>query len=114
MRRSKAAGFLCLEQARVRWFLSIDCNDVPAEVKLKGHRTYRSLQIENEEIEFSDGFTNLHTRSYEEIIAGRGFTVLESKPSIEIVHNIRSVTPVGLTGDYHPYLKVLSNINKTV
>lgn len=101
---NRAAGFLQLEHARVRWFLSIDYKDVPAEIKLKGQRTFRSLRIDNEEIEFSDGFTGLHTLSYEEILAGRGFTVNESKPSIEIVHQIRSLTPIGLTGDYHPYL----------
>ncbi|MCX6224893.1 MAG: Gfo/Idh/MocA family oxidoreductase [Bacteroidia bacterium] len=105
---NRAAGFLHLEHARVRWFLSIDFNDIPAEIKLKGQRTLRSLQIENEEIEFSDGFTGLHTLSYEEILAGRGFSVNDSKPGIEIVHQIRSLTPIGLSGDYHPYLKEIS------
>lgn len=105
---NRAAGFLQLKNARVRWFLSIDFNDIPADIKAKGQRTYRSLRIENEEIHFSEGFTGLHTLSYEEILAGRGFTVNDSKPSIEIVHQIRNLTPVGLKGDYHPYLKEIS------
>lgn len=105
---NRAAGFLRLEKARVRWFLSIDFNDIPADIKLTGKRTYRSLTIENGEIEFSEGFTDLHTRSYEEILAGRGFRVSESKQSINIVNEIRSLSPVGLQGDYHPYLKTLT------
>jgi UDP-N-acetyl-2-amino-2-deoxyglucuronate dehydrogenase len=102
---NKAAGYLHLEKARVRWFLSVDYNDVPEDIRLKDQRTYRSIRIGDEEIEFSGGFTGLHTHSYEEILAGRGFTVCESKPSIEIVHKIRTAKPIGLKGDYHPYLK---------
>jgi UDP-N-acetyl-2-amino-2-deoxyglucuronate dehydrogenase len=102
---NRASGFLQLERARVRWFLSIDYEDVPAVLKHTGQRTFRSLRIENQEIEFSDGFTNLHTLSYQEILAGRGFVVHESKAGIETVHQIRSTAPIGLTGDYHPYLK---------
>ena len=106
-KHNKAAGFLELKKARVRWLLSVDNNDVPEKIRANGKRTYRSIELEGEEIEFSDGFTDLHTRSYEEILAGRGFTVCESKPSIEIVHDIRTATPIGLKGDYHPYLKSL-------
>ena len=101
----KASGFLQLEKARVRWFLSIDYNDIPENIKLQGKRTYRSLTIDGEEIEFSDGFTDLHTRSYEEILKGKGFKLYDAKKSIEIVHNIRNAAPVGLTGEYHPLCK---------
>jgi len=99
----RASGFLELEKARVRWFLSINSDDLPTEIKNKGQRTYRSILIEDEELEFSDGFTNLHTQSYEQIISGNGFGIEETRPSIEIVHDIRSQTPIGLKGDYHPF-----------
>lgn len=88
-----AEGFLELERARVNWFLSIDINDVPEEARTKGARTYRSLKIENEEIEFSDGFTDLHTRSYKEILEGNGYGISDARPSIELVHQIRSQRP---------------------
>lgn len=84
-----AAGFLHLEKARINWFLSIDYHQIPEEVRLAGKRTYRTLSMEGEEIEFSDGFTELHTDSYREILAGRGFPVSVSKKAIEIVHGIR-------------------------
>jgi UDP-N-acetyl-2-amino-2-deoxyglucuronate dehydrogenase len=101
----KAAGFLQLKNARVRWFLSLDYNDIPADVRQKGQRTYRSINIAGSELEFSEGFTDLHTRSYEEILAGRGFRLAEARPSIETVYTIRNATPIGLKGDYHPFLK---------
>ncbi len=100
----KTAGFLELENARIHWFLSIDSNDLPEEIKAKGQRTYRSISIENEKIEFSDGFTDLHTRSYEEILKGNGFGVDEVRQYIQTVYEIRNATPVGAKGDYHPYL----------
>jgi UDP-N-acetyl-2-amino-2-deoxyglucuronate dehydrogenase len=99
----KAAGFLMLEKARVRWYLSIDYNDIPQPVKEKGQRTFRSIEVEGDEIEFSEGFTELHTRTYEEILAGNGFGLLEAKSAIETVFEIRNATPVGLKGDYHPF-----------
>ncbi len=100
----KAGGFLEYERARVRWFLSIDANDVPATSRLKGQRTYRSITMDGREIEFSEGFTNLHTRSYEQIFAGDGFGPDESRAAITAVSHIRGVKPSGLTGDYHPAL----------
>lgn len=99
----RTAGFLQLERARVRWFLSIDENTLPTYVKEKGQRTFRSLTMENNEIEFSDGFGDLHTKSYEAVLAGNGFSLMEALPSIELVHNIRSQVPVGLKGDFHPF-----------
>lgn len=83
------AGYLELERARVKWDLSINYENVPDELKERGKRTYRSLLMEGEEIEFSDGFTDLHTRSYEQILAGQGFGLEEARPSIELVHKIR-------------------------
>ena len=84
-----AAGRLLLDRADVNWFLSIDANCLPPEQKEKGKRTFRSLTIDGEQFEFSDGFTELHTRSYEEILAGNGFSLAEAKRSIELVHQIR-------------------------
>jgi UDP-N-acetyl-2-amino-2-deoxyglucuronate dehydrogenase len=105
LRPEKAAGLLRLEKARVRWFLSIDYNDIPDTIKGKGLRTYRSLNVENTEIEFSDGFTDLHTESYRQLLAGNGFGMNEARPSVEIAHTIRNAVPVGLKGDYHPLAK---------
>jgi UDP-N-acetyl-2-amino-2-deoxyglucuronate dehydrogenase len=85
-----AAGKLKLAQANVNWFLSINYDHVPDEVKKKGKRTFRTLSMEGEEIEFSDGFTDLHTRSYEEILKGNGFGLTDAQNSIQIVHAIRA------------------------
>lgn len=101
----KAAGFIEYEKARVRWFLSVDANDIPAEMLANGKRTYRSLNMNGREIEFSDGFTDLHTRIYEDILNGGGFSLEANRVAIETVGNIRSQSPLGLTGDYHPFLK---------
>lgn len=99
---NKAAGYMELDRARVRWFLSTDYNTLPETVRLANKRTYRSLQIEGEEIEFSDGFTDLHTHSYTHILSGEGFGLQEASPSIEIVQHIRNAELTPLTGDYHP------------
>ena len=99
----RAAGYLEFAQARVKWFLSINYNTISEDLKAKGARTYRSLKIEGQEFEFSGGFTDLHTRSYEEILKGNGFEIGEAKKAIEIVHNIRHQEPIGLVGDYHPF-----------
>jgi len=88
---SKSAGYLEFEKARVRWFLSINENDLPETIKAKGQRTYRSITIDTEEIEFSGGFTDLHTESYKNILSGKGFGLEDAKPSIEIVHSIRNL-----------------------
>ena len=102
---NRAAGFLKLEKANVRWFLSIESKDVPENLRNLGKRTYRSLQMDGEEIEFSDGFSDLHTESYKDIISGHGFGLLDAKPSVEIVHDIRVSNPIGIKGEYHPFLK---------
>jgi UDP-N-acetyl-2-amino-2-deoxyglucuronate dehydrogenase len=85
-----ASGFLKLERARVNWFLSIDYDQIPEEVRLKGKRTFRTLQMEGEEIEFSDGFTELHTHSYQEIIKDNGYGLNDVMKAIKIVQVIRS------------------------
>lgn len=102
----RAAGLLEFNRAKVRWFLSINADTIPAELRAQGKRTYRSMNIEGEEIEFSDGFTDLHTTSYKEILAGRGFGLDEAYASIGIVHDIRHAKPIGLSGDYHPFAKL--------
>ena len=104
---NKAGGLLRLEHANIRWFLSIDYNDIPEEVRKTGKRTYRSLLMGDQEIEFSDGFADLHTEVYREIIAGRGFGLMDAKQSINIVCHIRNGEPIGLQGDYHPILKTI-------
>lgn len=88
--KETASGILNLEKATVNWRLSIDVNTLPKEVKAAGKRTYRILSIDGESFEFSDGFTELHTRSYEEILAGKGFPLSETRKSIELVHAIRN------------------------
>lgn len=98
---NKASGFIELEKARVRWYLSLDFNDLPLTVKEKGVRTYRSIRLDSQEIEFSEGFADLHTHSYEGILDGKGFGLSEAKASIETVYTIRNADPVGLKGDYH-------------
>ena len=102
---TKAAGYLEYERARVRWFLSIDVNDVPEVERANGKRTFRSIIADGEEIEFSDGFTHLHTKSYEEILAGRGFGLEENRTAVESVSHIRSA-PVVSSGKMHPFVKM--------
>ena len=103
-----AAGVLHLERARVKWFLSINYDYIPDEIKKQGKRTYRIITVDGKEIEFSEGFGNLHTRSYEEILKGNGFGLSEAMISIQTVHDIRVATPLGAKGDYHPFIKLMS------
>ncbi len=102
----RAAGFLELEKARVRWFLSINYDTLPEEIKNEKMRTYRSISIEGEEFEFSGGFTELHTKSYEQILAGNGFRIGDTEKAIQTVFNIRNAKPMGPVGDYHPLAKL--------
>jgi UDP-N-acetyl-2-amino-2-deoxyglucuronate dehydrogenase len=105
LERNKASGYLELERARVRWFLSLDINDIPKSSKGEKNRTYRSIIIDKEEIEFSYGFDDLHTRSYIKILGGEGFGLREAKPAIETVFTIRNAIPIGLKGNFHPLCK---------
>jgi UDP-N-acetyl-2-amino-2-deoxyglucuronate dehydrogenase len=100
----KAGGYLGLEKARVRWFLSLDADDIPQDIRAQGQRTYRSVSISGKEIDFSGGFTDLHTQSYQQILKGNGFGISEVRPAIQTVYEIRNAAPVGLKGDYHPLL----------
>ena len=100
--RTKASGYIELEKARVRWYLSLDFNDIPQTAQIENSRTYRSITIDREEIEFTYGFDDLHTRSYIKILGGEGYGLKEAKPAIETVYAIRNATPVGLKGDFHP------------
>ena len=99
----RVAGLLKFERANVRWFLSINYDILPEDIKAKGSRTYRSITIDGEEIEFSQGFTELHTRSYQDILKGDGFPISESRQAIETVYKIRHAEPVGKVGEYHPF-----------
>ena len=105
---AKAAGYLEYERARVRWFLSIDANDLPEDVKGK-KTTFRSIDISGEQLEFSEGFTDLHTISYQEILQGRGYGLSDARHCIETVDVIRSSSIVTPGSDAHPFVRGLSN-----
>jgi UDP-N-acetyl-2-amino-2-deoxyglucuronate dehydrogenase len=100
---TRAGGYLEYERARVRWFLSVNVDDVPDRLRESGKRTFRSLTLDGEEFEFSEGFGDLHTRSYEEILAGRGFTIEDNRVAVETVAAIRTL-PVAPRGEVHPIL----------
>lgn len=99
------AGYLQLKHANVRWFLSVNANYIPEAVKNAGLSTYRSIEIDGEEIEFSGGFTDLHTKSYEAILRGDGFGLDEAYSAVQTISTIRNLDPIGLKGDYHPFCK---------
>jgi len=102
----RAAGYLEYQKARVRWFLSVDQNDLPNEAQERKQRTWRSILIDNEEVEFSGGFGDLHTRSYEEILAGNGFGLEENRIAIETVAHIRTAD-LSSKGPKHPFIGAL-------
>jgi UDP-N-acetyl-2-amino-2-deoxyglucuronate dehydrogenase len=104
-----ACGYLEFEHARVRWFLSVNSDHIPAEVKISGQRTYRSITVEGEEIEFSDGFTDLHTVSYKSILGGGGFGLEDARPSINIVQAIRNSNVSDQTGEVHSFSSKVTN-----
>jgi UDP-N-acetyl-2-amino-2-deoxyglucuronate dehydrogenase len=100
----RMAGVLRLERAEVRWFLSTDADDLPPGCLAAGRSTLRSIELDGNEIEFSDGFTDLHTRVYEETLAGRGFGLEEARASIELVYHVRRAEPTAPTTAVHPKL----------
>ncbi len=102
--RDRAAGYLEFENARVKWFLSINSDYLPKEIIEKGQTTFRSITIDGEELEFSGGFKDLHTMVYQDILNGKGYGLEAARTAIEIVHDIRNSTPVGLKGEYHSFL----------
>jgi UDP-N-acetyl-2-amino-2-deoxyglucuronate dehydrogenase len=101
----KMAGFLELENADVEWYLGIDRNDLPADVLAKGQTTYRSITVDGREIEFSGGFTDLHTRVYEATMAGNGFGISDARPSIELVQGLRTSAVQPERGEKHIMLQ---------
>ena len=101
---TKAAGYLEYERARVRWYLSLDVNDVPVEERAKGKRTYRAVIADGENLEFSDGFTELHTKTYEDILSGGGFGVEDNRAAIETVATIRMASIAAVGNLTHPFV----------
>lgn len=99
------SGLLVLKNANVRWFLSLNSEYLPDEVRARKQSTFRSIKIDNEEIEFSGGFKDLHTLSYKEILKGNGFGLDDAYSSIKIASDIRVASPTGLSGEYHPFCK---------
>ncbi len=99
------SGFVEFERAQVKWFLSVDERDLPVKIEQGQPKTYRSITVDGEEIEFSGGFTDLHTRVYERTLAGKGFGLDDARPSIELAYNIRNtkVSPIDILA--HPFLK---------
>lgn len=107
--KQKLSGFLELERANIRWFLSVDRNDLPGEIKEEGRSTYRSITIDNEEIEFSGGFADLHTMVYQDILNGGGFGIEDARPATDLVYQIRQSVPLKVNNDHaHPFLKQIS------
>ena len=102
----RVAGYLELEKARVRYFLSINAACLPDNAVIGEKRTYRTLSIDGEEFEFSEGFTELHTESYKQILSGNGFRISEARNCIQMVSEIRNAQPIGLKGDYHPMARL--------
>jgi UDP-N-acetyl-2-amino-2-deoxyglucuronate dehydrogenase len=100
----RTSGFLELERARVRWFLSVSPADLPFRSEAGKRSTYRSITVDGEEIEFTEGFADLHTKLYQEILAGRGFGIDDARPSLELVHNIRTAPTHSRDQMAHPYL----------
>ncbi len=104
-RNDKASGLLQLKNANIRWYLSIDKNDLPIEATAKQISTYRSITVDNHDFEFSGGFTDLHTESYRKIIEGKGYGITDARNSIEIAHLIRNQNISAITSDAHPFIK---------
>jgi len=102
----RVAGYLEFDRARVRYFLSINADTLPKEMQESGQRIYRSINVDGKDIDFTDGFADLHTESYKRIMNGEGYGIADARPSIQIVYDIRNATPVGLKGDYHPFARL--------
>ncbi|MFC1687635.1 Gfo/Idh/MocA family protein [Patescibacteria group bacterium] len=105
---TRNSGSLELENAHVRWFLSIDSNDLPEEAKNKGKRTHRSLTLDGNEVEFSDGFTDLHTEVYKNILAGNGHGIEDARLSVQLAHDIRKSPITSSPSNPHPFLNTLT------
>ncbi len=105
LQEDKASGLLQLKNANVRWYLSIDKNDLPVEAENNKVSTYRSIKVDGDEFEFSGGFTDLHTISYQNIVDGMGYGIEEARNSIEIAHLIRNQEITINPADSHPFLQ---------
>jgi UDP-N-acetyl-2-amino-2-deoxyglucuronate dehydrogenase len=101
---ARMSGFLALERARVKWFLSVDASDLPPEARNRMRSTHRSITIDGQEVDFTEGFTDLHTLVYEETLAGRGFGIEDARPSIDLVHKIRTSEISPKDSQIHPFL----------
>lgn len=110
----KMSGFLSLNNANVRWYLSLDSNDLPKSVSDQGQSTFRSITIDGEELEFTGGFTNLHTKVYEEILAGNGFGIDDARIAIEAVYNIRNAKLSSNVTYPHPIIENCTSIVATI
>ncbi|MEJ2614210.1 MAG: Gfo/Idh/MocA family oxidoreductase, partial [Ignavibacteriaceae bacterium] len=106
--KDRAAGFLELDKADIQWFLSIDKKDLPDGIN-GGDTTFRSIEVDGEEINFSSGFTDLHTRIYEDTISGNGFGIKEARPSIMLVHKIRTSKISPVSDSVHPFARRYKN-----
>lgn len=102
----RCSGIIHLKRANIRYMLSINCELLPEEARKEGKTTYRVLAINGKEIEFSRGFTELHTESYRQILEGKGFGLEDAYPAIDLVYRIRHAKPIGLKGDYHPLASI--------
>jgi len=107
---SKMTGVVEFQNAHVRWFLSIDKKDIPVEYDASGNKAFRSILIDGNETEFSEGFTDLHTLVYKDIFEGRGYGVEDARQSIELVYHLRNSIPRAPSGDYHPMLKNIMSL----
>ena len=107
----RAAGYFEFERARVRWFLSINEDNLPNRIKKNNTKSLRSIIIDDKEFDFSTGFTNLHAKVYNEIMSGRGNGIKDVRNAIEISHSIRTQKPIGLNGNYHPLAKDKINLH---
>jgi len=105
---TRTAGYMELENARVKWFLSIEKNDLPEECKSQGKATFRSITIDGQAVDFSEGFTDLHTIVYRETLAGRGFGLEDARPSVVLAHDIRNAKIIGVNENSHPLVKNLT------
>lgn len=101
----RTGGRLELERASVRWYLSIDRADLPPPALAQALPTFRSITLDGQEVEFSEGFTELHSEVYRRVLAGTGFGLDDARPSIELAHDIREASPAGIPGDAHPFLR---------
>lgn len=106
MEHDRASGVLQLKNANIRWFLSINENTLPEPAVKESKRTFREITIDGEKFEFSQGFTDLHTKSYKHILLGHGFRVSETLKSLELAHSLRHTKPTNLTADFHPLAKL--------